>query len=345
MFTYTNNDLENLLRIYHMNESIVDVQELLRYRYEENNPTSKEVRVIIRIVLSNHMSVVMKFKNEVDVTLDSLESQCQFAQALRMNRIATPKYFNYGQGYVIRTIVNGYDVFVTLEEYVENVLKQVDYDKAFQMGKLLAKTHCISKTNELHISYPVLFNPFEENDLFFIDEFKAIKDSLNKENLNIFHEIISLYEAYMTRLNFLKFEPKYAVQGDFSQENLYLTEDGDLGVIDFNRAGDNYLFCDSIMQGVFISRLMDYEEETKEETILYSFLNGYHSVRPFLEKEKEAFPYLYAIITAFWGMDILFDEDSLVELSKRKNNDQEMKERLKKIHHNLVHLKEMILSI
>ena len=61
------------------------------------------------------------------------------------------------------------------------------------------------------------------------------------------------------------------------------------------------------MQAVFESRLMDYPEELdghQEEIIFKSFLEGYQQIRSFTAEQKEAFPYLYALINAFWGIDM-----------------------------------------
>lgn len=42
----------------------------------------------------------------------------------------------------------------------------------------------------------------------------------------------------------------------------------------------------------------------QEEIILSAFLKGYHRERPFTEQQIEVFPYLYAIVSAFWLMDV-----------------------------------------
>lgn len=109
-------------------------------------------------------------------------------------------------------------------------------------------------------------------------------------------------------------EPKYAVQGDISNGNLYQTADGEIGVFDFNRCGDAVLYYDAVMQAVFEARLMDYPKEIagkQERLILSAFFRGYHRERPFTRAQQEAFPYLYAMISAFWRGRIQFDEDSL----------------------------------
>ena len=52
---------------------------------------------------------------------------------------------------------------------------------------------------------------------------------------------------------------------------------------------------------------MVYAEELsgkQEEIILSAFLKGCHRERPFTEQQIEVFPYLYAIVSAFWLMDV-----------------------------------------
>lgn len=109
-------------------------------------------------------------------------------------------------------------------------------------------------------------------------------------------------------------DPSFAVQGDLSDCNLYMTRTGEIGVFDFNRCGDNNLYFDAVMEALFVARLMDYPEKiagNQEQMILRAFLKGYHKERPFTERQKEVYPYLYAIISAFWLGDMKWNNDSL----------------------------------
>ena len=66
--------------------------------------------------------------------------------------------------------INGYDVIVTVEEFVSGELRCVDSDIAEKTGKLLAKTHNIAETNNFHVEKNVLFDPFADNDLFTVSD-------------------------------------------------------------------------------------------------------------------------------------------------------------------------------
>ena len=156
---------------------------------------------------------------------------------------------------------------------------------------------------------------------------------LSGQNKIIFDKITDKYNSYMELLTPLKHRTKYAVQGDISENNLFVTQSGEIGLFDFNRAGDNILFCDAVMQAVFYSRLMDYPENIGkdcENQILSAFWDGYCSVREFTTEEQQMYPYLYAIINAFWSMDIIWDENSLINAHKSGNSEIVIK-RLTKI--------------
>ncbi len=69
---------------------------------------------------------------------------------------------------------------------------------------------------------------------------------------------------------------------------------------------------------------MVYAEELsgkQEEIILSAFLKGYHRERPFTKQQIEVFPYLYAIVSAFWLMDIRYAENNLINSIKAGKSD------------------------
>lgn len=91
MFTVERPDVERVLRDYGIPETLRDFSELQRYHYERYDPDSREVRLILRLTLEGRAPLVLRFKNEEDVTQALLESQCRFAQTLRENGIPTPR--------------------------------------------------------------------------------------------------------------------------------------------------------------------------------------------------------------------------------------------------------------
>lgn len=342
MFKISIYDIEMILNDFGVPSKAVSFVELQRYNYEKYKPDSKEVRLIVKAELRNGQSVVVRFKNEFGESFDLIERQSQFAELLKENGIATPAIYKNDKHFAKWYAINGYDVIVTVEEFVEGELCCVDADTAEKIGRLLGKTHNIAEANNFHVENEVLFDPFENNDLFEVSAFLSHEKEFVSVEQSLYQSIVEKYNEYMDVLSPVRNEPRYAVQGDVSQNNLYQSGTS-LGVFDFNRCGDNNLYCDAVMQAVFVARLMDYPEGyngRNEREILPAFLKGYNCERPFSDLKKRVFPYLYAIIDAFWSADIRWDEDSLLKLLE-KGNSKEVCSRLEEILNRLSHLESM----
>ena len=324
---------------------IITFSELQRYHYEKNNPASQEVRLIIKANLNNGQSVVVRFKNECDTTLKVINDQSRFAKFLSDNGIKTPALFMANHEYARWYTINKYDVIVTVEEFVTGEIHIVSKEIAEKTGRLLAQMHNIAEAGKFHVQNGVIFDPLNENDLFSFQDFQVQKDFLLSVDESLYKDIVKEYDSLYQKIGVFENEPRYAVQGDISNCNLYQTADGEVGVFDFNRCGDNVLYYDAIMQAIFEARLMDYPKEIdgkQESVILPAFLRGYHRERPFTDKQKDVFPYLYAMISAFWLGSIRFDEDSLchaIEAGDTKSVHKWMEE----IHRRTVFRPEMTL--
>ena len=279
-------------------------EELQRYNYEDEGEDAKHVRLILKAKLSGGSAVVIRLKNESDVTLEMIEQQCRFANLLYENGIPTPRQYSCHGSFANLYTINGYELIVCVEDFAVGSITEVNAEIAEKTGALLARTHNISEQFNAHVEADVLFDPFKLNDLFTVPDFDKVIPPEDTELREVSQKIMSVYNEYMEKLSELKAEPSYAVQGDISDCNLYRTKEGQIGLYDFNNSGDCNLFCDAIMQAVFEARLMAYSEECKqnsEHIILLAFLKGYNSERPFSALQKRLMPYLYAIIDAFWN--------------------------------------------
>ncbi len=316
--------LSEILADFDIRAKVEFVTELQRSHYEKQNSRSKELRLIIKVELDNHSPVVVRFKNEKGVSRELIEEQCRFANILLKNGIETPKQYICDGNFARRYSVCEYDVIVTVEQFVEGQLNFYDSEIAKAAGNLLAKTHNIAERTNFHVNNKVLFDPFKENDLFSVAEFKRHRERLMHREPDLYGSIMRQHEECISRISVLQNEPRYAVQGDLSDCNLYKTKDGGIGVFDFNCCGDNNLFFDAVMQAVFVARLMDYPEscaENPEELILPTFLTAYNRERPFSDIQKSTYPYLYALISAFWKADILWNENSLHNSIEANDNE------------------------
>lgn len=314
MFQINLAQLNLILKEFKISLKATTFRQLQRYPYEKTHPGSKQVRLMVQALLENGESLVIRFKNEKDVSLALVEAQCQFAELLRNNGIVTPYQYKTVNKFAKIYLLNGYEVLVTVEEFVSGIVKEVSLATAEKTGELLGKTHCLAEKFKVHVKNRVLFDPFQENDLFSFSEFRKIEKQLTGNKKALARKISQQAEADLNYLAPLKKEARFAVQGDISDENLYFSKAGKLGLFDFNRCGDNNLYCDVVMQGVFEARLMNYSQnltEKRELRILAAFLKGYETVRPFSLQQKMWFPYLYRLINAFWKEDLIWKDHSL----------------------------------
>lgn len=250
---------------------------------------------------------MVKLRHEPDVTEELLTEQIRFSQHLADCGIPTARFHPAAGAYVIRRVLSGYAVLVTVEDFRQGELRRVTPALAEQTGALLGRTHAIARRDHCHVRGPVLFDPFGQNELFSYEDFLALEDRLAGEELRRFRRIQAAYRQHMDALAPLRRRERYAVQGDISNCNLFLTENGEIGLFDFNRCGDAVLFCDAVMQGVFESRLMDYDRALTEDyagELFARFLAGYHRANPLSPEERDMLPHLYAVITALWRGDL-----------------------------------------
>ena len=289
-------------------------EELQRYDYEDSDPTGRSVRLIVKAETEDGRPYVLRFKNEEDVTPDIVEAQSRFAAALRERGIETPWVYASDGRFARVYGIGGYEVIVTAEEFVPGEVRVVDAETAERTGMLLARMHNIAEEADLHVENEVLFDPLTGNDLFDHEMFSKHESVLKEIDAELYDSIEREHARLAKAVRALEAEPRYAVQGDISDCNLYYTEKGELGVFDFNRSGDNSLFADAAMQAIFEARLMDYPPEIEadpEPVILPAFLRGYGRVRPFTKEQRALFPCLYALVSAFWLGDLKWCGESL----------------------------------
>ncbi len=338
MFYPTLDEISSVLRDYGIMQEAVSFTEL-----ERCNDMPGQTRVIVKACLHDGSARVIRFKNEPGVTLDLVEQQSRFAALLREEGIITPLQYRSGRHYARQYAYGPHAVIVTVEDFVEGQLQEIDVAIAEAAGRLLAKMHNIAQRHDFHVNNGVLFDPFTANDLFLVSDFVAHQSQFMEVDADLCRQIMQAYERYMAYLAPLRSERRYAVQGDLSDCNLYRTVSGDLGIFDFNRSGDHHLFCDAVMEAVFVARLMAYPAgygSCPEPIILPAFLQGYHKERPFSSEYQRLYPYLSAIIHAFWSADIKWRHDSLLANLKRGNH-SEVRTQLSRIHRRLLKLDPM----
>ncbi|MBQ8921642.1 MAG: hypothetical protein IJ060_05715 [Oscillospiraceae bacterium] len=343
MLQITLAEIRTVLHAFQIPEDAADFCELQRYDYPDHDPKRRDVRLIVKAVFRARPPVVLRFKSEPGISAQSIEAQCRFAEMLRQGGIETPYQYTSGVRYAAAYSLHGYDVTVTAEDFCEGEVKAVDCRTARMTGELLARMHDLSEQNGAQLHLNTLFDPLSRNDLFDVSAFSENKEQLRKIAPELYDEIEALAAERMQHAAVFRDASRFAVQGDISLCNLYETADGRLGVFDFNNSGDNVLYYDAVMQAVFEATLMDYAEADtpeREQNILAAFLSGYGSIRPFTEQQREAFPHLYALLTAFASGRMRYHADSLTALLGSGRTDEALV-CMEMIRHDLMNLREM----
>ena len=315
MFSYTPADICSILLTYGILSSSLKIEELQKY---DNDGKNGRLRVIIKVVTeetSNRFSqFVVRIKDERDVSETVFESQCRFSEILAENGIPTARILPVvgEKRFVQRRQIDGRTVFVAAETFMENEIRLVDIEITQKMGTLLARSHTVSERTGCHVPNRVIFDPFEENDLFYASNYIALGDRLTGENLILHQKTVKEFWRIMKELEPLRMRARYAVQGDLSDCNCFYTPSGEVGFFDFNNAGDSVLFCDAVMQGLFVARLMDYPENRSfsDEDLVRAFFRGYCSERPFDAEDVGFYSHLRAVIEAFWADSIGWSNDN-----------------------------------
>ena len=271
--------------------------------------------------------LVLKVRREEELPLSRLASQCAFSEYLAKNGVRTARLLpvlscgegRNGESFAAELPMEGGPALVTAERFCGGQLTVVTPDLAEAMGELLARAHTLSERGGCHAEGRVLFDPFQENDLFSLEEFEALLSALAGENRRLAEEIAARGRELLSRLSPFRTLPRCAVQGDLADCNLFLTPEGELGMFDFNNCGDNAPYLDAVMHSVYISRLMEYgrpADEALSEELYARFWRGYAAVRPLSLQEDAAREEFARLICAFWKFDLLFREDSFAALLK-----------------------------
>lgn len=319
MFNLSSDKIPLLLSVFGITSEVSGCTELQRYDYIDADSGYNDLRLILKVDFADRKPAVVRIGDEELFPNEVLEAQAEFSEHLRECGISVPRRYRTGEQYSHRLApimeLESRKATVSVEDFMEGEIKSVNPDIAYKSGILLARTHNISESDNCHVNFRVLFNPMSENDLFFtLHEFREITESLGSEYDAIREKILHGYERRLEQLKPMEKYAGFAVQGDFSDCNMFIDEEGGVGLFDFNNCGDNCLFADAVMQAYFISHLMDYSQELTEEfsaELFKSVLRGYGSVRPFSAEERSLIPPLYAVINAFERGILYYNDDSL----------------------------------
>lgn len=126
MFHVTKEEVQSILSDFGLSEPVEAITELQRYHYEKRDPLTREVRLILKVDRQKAEPVVVRFKNEQDVTRDLIEQQSAFAHLLFKNGVETPRQYQANGCFTQWVTLGGYEVIVTVESFVEGEIHMVE---------------------------------------------------------------------------------------------------------------------------------------------------------------------------------------------------------------------------
>ena len=323
------NNLLEVLSMYNINEQISDFSFFINW-YDNN---ASEMKVITKVTFSDRMPLVIKFVNEKKHPPKIIENQSIFSEHLRSQGILTPKRYMSNKKYCIKYELNNMPVYVTVEDYFGDEIKTIDFNLAFKIGQLLARIHRISQKGKCHIGAGTIFNVTGYNEVSGYDCFTELGEAEKIDSV-MYQKIKSLYQRKLDKINEVWDKlPKSATQGDISINNLTLVGD-EIGIFDYNIAGDETLVGDMVLEGLLTANEMDLSDglTDKDRPKLFKcFFRGYVNERQLTEKEMSIFNEIYSISSALWFTKIKYNEDSLAKLVER-NEHQKVNSLLQEIY-------------
>lgn len=141
--------IRDFLQSYEINQDIKDISWLYE-GYEESIPP--RVKVIAKAELADKSQYVVKCILEEEHPEALIEEQSCFSECLRKNGINTAKRLKYGDRYCMSYTIDRLTFVVTLEEYLGEEIRFINFDTVNEIAVLMATMHKIAERNNCHIN-------------------------------------------------------------------------------------------------------------------------------------------------------------------------------------------------
>jgi len=318
----TAKDIVNALTMFGLSAEVTDFS----FFQNDFDEEESEGKFILRADVSNGKTYVVRFIRQEDYPRVKTEEQSIFAEYLREHGVATAKKYKSGDAYCTAYRLASLDFDLTVEDYIGKAGNfRIDANAIHKIGRLTGQMHRISAQNSLHLSADTLYNLIGHNEFSGYRAFQWFGNEgfINKE---MFDRICAAYEAKMERIRAVwESLPCYALQGDTCVYNLTYN-DGELGVFDYNNAGNGVLVYDMMVHGFYTAyhSRKNYTAETVTErdkrSLFDAYCDGYASERPLTASEKAVFDDIFALTKGMHHLRINFVEGSLGKLIESKEH-------------------------
>ncbi|GGA37738.1 phosphotransferase [Paenibacillus physcomitrellae] len=280
------------------------------------------IRIIVAVQIDTGQTYVIKIIKEAEHPAELMNRQSEFSETLRANGIPVPKRHPLPDHRYCKVLaLNGIECAVTIEDQEgQRELPCINPRYVRELAVLMANMHKISARHNCRLNHGTIWDLFDPRSDISRggNQFLGLpdKDGFNKIDVLLYERIKQLY---ITKRNELKRVwpqlPSFAVQGDFSTNNVMLNKDGSIrAVIDFNIAGDEKLVNDLVTEGIFICFIMDLEPGLPEECrhdLLRLFVRTYREQRPLANEEESVLNLLYQLVFPFLWTNIELLEELL----------------------------------
>lgn len=258
---------------------------------------------------------VLKIYRDGWTTEDKLQKSGEFNRYLADAGIPVAKMLDRDGWYSYPSYLNEETQLVSIEKYIDGKeIDEVTDGIAQQLGRLLAEQHVSSEQSGFTFGYSsewtlmdgehVTYEEISENYECFLELIESAKGygyegALLYQITDVYHEKRRMLEKMWNEL------PRGPIQGDWCPYNMVVdSTEKIVGIFDFNIAGDEAFVNE-------LASLHAYYGERGSDLV-----QGYETIRPLNNIEKETYPVLLSVILPF-----RFDRtNSIIALMKAKED-------------------------
>ena len=321
------NHIADMLALFYITDPITELTYFIEQYSIDPNTSIPRVKVIVRTDFENADPVVVKCINQKEHPGHIIEQQSVFSEHMRRNGIITPRRYpvvGEEQALCLTYYIEDTPLIVTVEEYIGEEIRQIDPGTAYKIGRLMGEMHRIAERDKLHIEANSIFDVIGYNEASGYNRFKELGEAGHLQ-LDKYKQITEMYEHRMKNLHTVWSElPRFATQGDYSINNLTWARE-EIGIFDYNIAGEETLVGDMVTEGLLTAHEMDLAEGLNSEDKLRlfdAFMEGYRGMRELNDTEQRVLNDLYAVVASMWFTSIRYNEDSLEKLVERGEIDK-----------------------
>ncbi|MCM3005004.1 phosphotransferase [Priestia koreensis] len=306
--------MEGDIIVVHLIEEILhayDLHPVNQIRVTRDQPKKNS---IIQCQCDGKWYVVKRYQDGW-TTKDKIQKSGEFNRYLADAGMPVAKMLDREECYSYLLSLNGESQLFSVEEYIDGKeIGEVTEAVVQQLGMLLAEQHVISEQSGYSFGYSsewtlmegarVAYEGVSENYECFLELVENAKaygyeGSLLYQITDVYHEKRRMLEKMWNEL------PRGPIQGDWCPYNMVVdSTEKIVGIFDFNIAGDEAFVNE-------LASLHAYYGERGSDLV-----QGYETIRPLNNIEKETYPVLLSVILPF-----RFDRtNSIIALMKAKED-------------------------